>query len=467
MYLQTTFWVVLLTLGAAYLRFLNLGVKSFWGDEAYSIALVQFKWVDFRQTVVGSEANMALYYVLLRFWSQISDTPSFVRALSALAGAATVPAIYFAGKTLFSRRVGIISALLLTVNAFHIYCSQEARSYSLLMLLVTCSSLSFARIVKCGERTSGVWYILTSGAAMYAHFFAALVLVAQVASWILLPHQFRTRIQLRNMVVVAALGFPLLLFIMSQGTYHLFWVRHSTAKDVYHLFTSFSGSGLKFGLFVLAITLASREWWRHQRHDGYLGGWPFVFVALWLLLPVLITLIVSHWIPAFIARYLLVCLPAALLLFGQGLAQVRPNWLAVAVLAVMVCASLIAVRSYYRKPGKEDWKHAISYLAENARSGDEVILENEYCGRPFDYSLRMSGVQLPKMRTQVGVAAGLSSLSAQGHHLWVLSNGPDLPAIPAQTGGVWRLRFERTLRFSDVALQEFEVVSEEQRTGNN
>ena len=408
---------------------------------------------------------MALYYVLLRFWSQISDTPSFVRALSALAGAATVPVIYFAGKTLFSRRAGILSALLLSVNAFHIYCSQEARSYSLLVLLVTCSSLFFVSMVKGEGRT--VWYILTSAAAMYAHFFAALVLLVQVASWLLLPDEFPKRSQLRNIVAVAALGSPLLLFILSQGTYHLFWVRHPTAKDVYHLFTYYSGSGLKFGLFLLAITLASREWWCHRRNHGYLGGWPFVFVVLWLLLPVLITLLVSHWIPVFIPRYLLICLPAALLLFGQGLAKIRPNWLAVAVLAVMVFASLVAVRSYYGKSGKEDWKHAIGYLAQNAQSGDEVILENQYCRLPFDYNLRMSGVQLPRMTIRVGVANGLSSLSVQARHLWVLSNGPDLPTVPAETGGVPRLRFERAQHFSGVGLQEFAVVSEEHRTSNN
>lgn len=182
-----TLWVLVLTLGATALRLFHLGLKSFWADEAVSITLAQLRWADFRHFLTHSEANMALYYVLLRIWSQMSDTPWFVRLFSLLAGVATVPAIYFAGKTLFSRRAGIIAALLLVLNIFHIRYSQEARSYSLVVLLVTCSSLFFVRNIKSQGRAGGVLYVLSSAAALYAHFFAALVLLAQFVSWMLLP----------------------------------------------------------------------------------------------------------------------------------------------------------------------------------------------------------------------------------------------------------------------------------------
>jgi len=96
-----TLWVLVLTLGAAALRLFHLGHKSFWADEAVSITLAEFRWADFQHFLTHSEANMALYYVLLRIWSQMSDGPWFVRLFSVLAGVATVPAIYFAGKALF------------------------------------------------------------------------------------------------------------------------------------------------------------------------------------------------------------------------------------------------------------------------------------------------------------------------------------------------------------------------------
>jgi hypothetical protein len=70
-----TLWVLVLTLGAAALRLFHLGHKSFWADEAVSITLAEFRWADFQHFLTHSEANMALYYVLLRIWSQMSDAP--------------------------------------------------------------------------------------------------------------------------------------------------------------------------------------------------------------------------------------------------------------------------------------------------------------------------------------------------------------------------------------------------------
>ena len=462
-----TLWVVLLTLGAASLRLFHLGLKSFWGDEAFSIALAEFRWADFRHVLASSEANMALYYLLLRIWSQISDVPWFVRLLSVLAGIATVPAIYFAGKTLFSRRAGIIAALLLALNIFHIRYSQEARSYSLVVLLVTCSSLFFVRNIKSQGRSGGVLYVLSSAAALYAHFFAALVLLAQLVSWMLLPRRLRTWAYARYLIAIAVIGFPLVLFIASQGVSHLDWVSHPTTRDVYRLFIYFSGNGVTFVLFLLAIALASREWWLQRSDRESFDEWSFVFTVLWLLLPILVTLVVSHWKPIFFARFLLVCLPASLLLFGQGLALIRPNRLGLVAVAVVVCASLVSLTSFYRQPGQEDWKGAINYLAQNASAGDVLIFASQYCRFPFDYNLRMSGTRLPPMRLDPGSVDTARDVAPHAQHLWVLCGNESLTTGNVGPKGVPGFRFLGTQRFPGAEIQEFESVNEARPAPND
>src|SRR5690242_5921335 len=58
-----------------------------------------------------------------------------LRSLSALAGVATVPVAYVAARTLVCARVGVIAAALTACNPLLIWYSQDARSYSLLVLL--------------------------------------------------------------------------------------------------------------------------------------------------------------------------------------------------------------------------------------------------------------------------------------------------------------------------------------------
>ena len=446
---QTALWLILLSLAAALLRLLDIGRRSFWADEAFSITLAQLPWAQFRQIVLHNEANMALYYLLLRVWTQISDAPGYVRGLSLLAAVATVPVIYFAGRTLFSRRAGLIAAVLLTVNVFHIRYSREARSYSLVVLLVTCSCLLFVRNLESQGRTGGAGYVLASAAALYAHFFAALVVVAQLVSWTLLPTPFRRWAQLRNLLIVALLGSPLMLLIAGHSPPE--WITHPSVKDAYRIFTSFTGSGLNFILFLLALALSARQWWLDRGRDqSRLEGWSFVFVITWLLLPVVVTLLVSHWKPIFSPRFLIICLPAAVLLFAQGLALVRPSWLSCAAVAMVLVASLIALGKYDRQPDPENWRGAISYLARNAASGDALVFAGGYCRFPFDYNRRTSHIELPTMEVRSSLAGPAPEL-AQARHVWVICANGNAPAIPG-------FRPAPMEHFRGVDIQEFDAI---------
>ena len=83
---------------------------------------------------------MSLYYLLLRIWLHFGQSEFFIRSLSVVIAAATIPAIYWLARLLYDRRVALIAAALLTVNAYSVRYAQEARSYALFLLLATLSS---------------------------------------------------------------------------------------------------------------------------------------------------------------------------------------------------------------------------------------------------------------------------------------------------------------------------------------
>src|SRR5918992_4431986 len=186
--LATASALLAITALALFLRLHLLAQDSFWGDELFSVRRAQSDWDAFWELKRGPVA-MALYYALLRFWILLGDSESTVRLLSVIPAVATVPLVYFMGKRLFDPRVGLIAALLLAMNAFHIQYSQEARSYSLLILLVTLSSLFLARSVQRPSRMNWIGYTVASVLSVYAHPFALLALLAQVSSLAFLPRR--------------------------------------------------------------------------------------------------------------------------------------------------------------------------------------------------------------------------------------------------------------------------------------
>src|SRR5437879_2221827 len=130
------------------------------------------------------EGNMMLYYLLLRGWMRFGSNEGWVRALSAGFSIATTPFIYLVGREVRNRSAGLVAALLFAVSPFAIHYAQEARTYSLVCLLVTVATWFLLR-------RNWKWWAITIGLAVYAHFFAVLVLAAHLLYLLLTRHPLR------------------------------------------------------------------------------------------------------------------------------------------------------------------------------------------------------------------------------------------------------------------------------------
>ena len=60
--------LLLLTAGGTAIRLLYLARKPFWFDECFSAEVARIDWSSFAHLLWWREANMSLYYLLLRVW---------------------------------------------------------------------------------------------------------------------------------------------------------------------------------------------------------------------------------------------------------------------------------------------------------------------------------------------------------------------------------------------------------------
>src|SRR5262252_7242736 len=121
--------VVILVIAGVAVRLQCLACKPFWFDESFSVEMARVDWRNFLHLLWWREANMSLYYVLLKAWLHFGQGRFFIRSLSVVFSAATLPAVYWLARTLYSRRVGLIAAALFAANAYSLRYAQEARSY--------------------------------------------------------------------------------------------------------------------------------------------------------------------------------------------------------------------------------------------------------------------------------------------------------------------------------------------------
>ena len=180
-----------LTALAAILRLGTLDLQSFWADEASTVQLLHLDLPSLLRAIPHNEGTPPVYYVVAWGWTQLFGTGEVgLRSLSALAGIAVVPVSYAAAAELCSRRVALGVAALAAVNPILIWYSQEARAYSLVVLLGTITVWAFARLLKSPDRGRAVVWFLASALALATHYFAAF-LVASEAVWLLAERRTR------------------------------------------------------------------------------------------------------------------------------------------------------------------------------------------------------------------------------------------------------------------------------------
>ena len=267
-----TSWLLApITLLAAILRLHEIAARSFWFDESISVEIARLPWSQFFLALWYREANMTFYYVLLHFWLAMGSSDGFIRGLSVLISAATIPVIYALGTRLFGRSAGLLSAWLLAINAYHIRYAQEARGYALVVFLAALATWLLVRNLQ--EPSSACWgaYAVVCILAVYSHFFGALVVVAHGVSLMFLWRgEVPWRDFARGLRWFSYLMIPIAIFVATNGAGPINWVQKTRPDTVLALFSLLAGEGgIRLLLFdSVALVLAGSCGWSIWRREG-------------------------------------------------------------------------------------------------------------------------------------------------------------------------------------------------------
>ena len=335
----------------------------------------------------------------MHVWVVLGDSEWIVRLPSAVFGAATAAVVFAIGVRLFNRRVATIATTLLIVNAVFLHHAQEARGYSLELLLVAIGWLALVVAVDSGSRRSLVVYALCMTLAAYVNLLAVLMILAQLTSLALLPRRQIPWRPLAMALVATGLSLtPLVMVAVRFQGGHLGWIPGLTAFQVAGALSSFAASDtgpslVQIALFALyavawlggaAIALATV-----RRHRLSLESWRYCLVVAWLAVPFLSLILISSLKPLLVPRYLVGSLPAATLLGAVAIARIRSALLRNAALGVLLLFSAIQVWGWYSR-GADDWRSAAAFVLSHTEAGDGIGFVPSSDRVPFVYYLHRS-----------------------------------------------------------------------------
>ncbi|MFI5244830.1 MAG: phospholipid carrier-dependent glycosyltransferase [Gemmatimonadales bacterium] len=396
-----------ITLLAALLRFRFLAAEDLWFDEVFSVVLSSQDLGELFRRSLADQTNPPGFYLLLGGWMRLGGVHAgWLRALPALAGTLTVPAVAALARALRMRwPAALLAALLAAVSPLLLAMSLEVRAYALLALASTLSLTLGVRLARPdGPPRYGVATLAAVNLVLVSlHYFGALVVVAGVvATW------WTNRSRLRAAVLAALpagvalagwIGVVIVAFPGRRVGVNAGWIPLPGLRE----FGTFSSNavgtfGTGWGMFavnavVIAALLAAV---RHARGGRAAGAAPDTGAAdvarlraRWLLvallLPVATVFAVSEWSSRsiWLARYLIIALPPLWLLVAN--AAMVPTGVArtAAVAAIAGWACLAGPLAELTRVHKPAWSLVVRSLAGGRPV--TVCVNEQYVGLPLEF----------------------------------------------------------------------------------
>lgn len=213
LYKQPNFWLkvslaIVLALGI-FFRFVNLDQKPYWHDEIYTSlrvsgyrtseavqelysdriitaeTVLKYQQLSSERGAIATVQRLAeevpehppLYFLMARFWAErFGESIASMRSLSALISLFAFAAMYWLCWELFtSPIVGWMAIALLAVSPIYVRYAQEARSYSLWIVLILLSSAALVRAVRWQSALNWSIYSFTVIAGLYCHLLSSFV----------------------------------------------------------------------------------------------------------------------------------------------------------------------------------------------------------------------------------------------------------------------------------------------------
>lgn len=153
---------------STYLRTRAIG-SSLWVDEGLTVGISHHALSQI-PSLLREDGSPPLYYLLLHAWMSVfGDREARVHALSLVFALLCIPVSLWAAWSVFGRRAGAIAALLFAVAPFLTDYGQEARMYSLVVLLGLITSTAWVQAFVLERRRYLPLFSVALAAMLYTH----------------------------------------------------------------------------------------------------------------------------------------------------------------------------------------------------------------------------------------------------------------------------------------------------------
>lgn len=370
---------------------LYLDLWGFWHDEAFSLYYSQQHWGHIKH-ISEWDINPPLYYYFLWIWQHLFGISEYaIRFSSVIFSALAAGMLYLLCARNFTRATGWLAVLLFSISNEMYFYAHEARPYSLILLLVLCSTWFFFELLRKPGWLNAFALGLLNFGLIYTHYVSGIIIGIQGA--VLLMHFNKPALKFFSVATGVTLLIAVLRFtkktigLVLHNERSAFWIQKPGLQDLADTFYSFFNGPDLFYIFLFAAFVGFFYLLQNKEWGGFWSAnkIKFNYVLMAGAGAIVICFVISLFMPLFVRRYLLFTAPFIyfMLAWFMSLAPVNIRFPLMALVGVFMLFSVMRID--LKTPRSMDYRGAMYLVKALQKTNMPVLVETPDMGALFSY----------------------------------------------------------------------------------
>ncbi len=417
--------ILIITIIALFLRFFMLGSQSLWMDEAtiYLQTKADSVFVVYSK-VFGQEGHIGpLFHILNYLFSRLFGYSEWaLRMPSAIYGTISVVLVYKIAEALKNHRIALFSSVLMAFSPVHVWYSQEARMYSLWIMLILFTVLLFIKMLRVKKLWLWILFTVFASLSIWTFFNSVFIFFALGLYLLIFIKRYKRELcyYCVCMFIVFASYFPGFMPWLTKGHVAIMTTigssRTTTIFDFLYAFYVFN-VGTTFGPSLVVIRALLKQFGAANTALKIMSQYGlliipsmllygcmfiysiykaivnrkiennlFVLVVLFVPLMMIFGLTFFSNLLTFNVRYILCALPFYLIFLSAALEGLK-TWKRRIILSCMLFFSVFSLFNHYFRAeySKIDFRSVVKYLNNTMSGNDNALIIHEGAGLLLKY----------------------------------------------------------------------------------
>ncbi|MFC1653806.1 glycosyltransferase family 39 protein [Patescibacteria group bacterium] len=346
--------------------------QSLWLDEAAQA--IESARPFSEQLDIIHDFQPPLFHYIVHFFHQVSSADWWLRLASIIPGVLTIVFAYKIAEELFNKKAALITGILGAISPYHYYFSQELRPYSLATMAGTMSMYYFFKLTKSKSKKVNLGYIISTAVGLYSTYVFPFILAAQL---LIVIYSFSKKIKEFSQ----NLSLSVLVFIPWVPTFARQLSAGIGLKNSYAGWAtavslpwqkSLPLTGIRFIIGMIQVDFTVVQIIFFSLILGVLARIIFSVLSskkvkhmlIWLIVPVMVSFLVSFFIPVLEPKRVMYVLPALWITLGISLSNTKNKF----SMFFIFLLSIIPLFIHFTNPKlqRENWKQAVSFVEKSS-----------------------------------------------------------------------------------------------------